>query len=102
MKRLVQFQIKEIDSVKDLDPDYVNLFIGVIIQINPDSIDVAFDNKIVNLVNYDIKETCKVGARGRLFVLWDSKDRWRLIAFSPISIEQIKRYRKLLEVEVNA
>ena len=102
MKRLVQFQIKEIDSVRDFDTNYVNSFIGVVIQANSGSIDVAFDNTIVNLVNHDIRETCKVGIGGRLFVLMDTPDQGRLIAFSPFSKDQIKRYHRLLKVEINA
>ncbi len=102
MKKLVHFRIKEIDSVKDIDINYVNSFIGVIIQVNSDSIDVSFDKKLVNLVNYDIRETCKVGVRGRIFVLMDSKDQGRLIAFSPMSEDQIKRYHRMQEVELYA
>ncbi len=102
MKKLAHFQIKKIYSVKDFETNYVNSFIGEIIQINSNSIDVEFDHTIVNLINYDIWETCKIGVRGRLFALMDSKNLGRLIAFSPMSLEQTNRYCRMLEVKLPA
>ncbi|MHA2092835.1 MAG: hypothetical protein ACW98K_18470 [Candidatus Kariarchaeaceae archaeon] len=90
---------KEINSFEEVTTNTIVSFLGVIIHCNQSKIKVEFDKNHVMLKNTSHLVDLLPGRFGRFFVLFDEISLGEILAFTPFSTKQAKKYNQIRILE---
>ncbi|MHA2091324.1 MAG: hypothetical protein ACW98K_10725 [Candidatus Kariarchaeaceae archaeon] len=90
---------KEISSFEEVTANTIVSFLGVVIQCNQSMIKVEFDNNHVMLKNTSHLVNLLLGRFGRFFALFDEISQGEILAFTPFSTKQAKKYTQIKILE---
>ncbi|MHA2249722.1 MAG: hypothetical protein ACXAD7_05140 [Candidatus Kariarchaeaceae archaeon] len=95
---LIQLQIIEIENIADIQPNTITSFLGIILTRQNSSLIVQFNKHQLSLHD-TTNQVVSNGSLGRFFVVFKTADEGELLAFTQISVEQMRKYQKIQELE---